>query len=503
MMIILLLAVPAVLGLFCLISRSSSLCRYILCASAVFHFTLVILLGIDHTGTIASGWIGLDDTGFLFLGITSLLFLGSSVYTFGYLKSETKNEKKDLEEHFFFKNSHNSVFVGCMLLFLSTMSLVTVSRHLGLMWIAIEATTLSSAPLIYYHRHHRSLEAVWKYILICSVGIALAMLGNFFIVVAGSHIEGIGTLLALDDLLSHARELNPIWMKAAFVLCLVGYGTKMGLAPMHNWLPDAHSEAPSSVSALLSGALLNCAFLALLRIHTVMIAAGLGQTSRTLFILLGLVSLVFAAVFIIGQKDFKRMLAYSSVEHMGIIALGIGIGGIGIGGSLFHAINHSLIKGMLFMTAGNIMTAYQTKTISDVRGLIYLRPLTAVLWLAGGLAITGLPPFGTFLSELTILGGMTDSGQYAVAAVYLFALGVIFAALMAKVLPMVFSLPNEKDEKLLHRVKKSDGESVRVEPFWSIAPLAVFGSFSLVLGLYMPPWLSALLNRVSQYLGGQ
>lgn len=503
MMITLLLAVPSVLGLVCLMSRRSNLCRYILCAAAVFHFTLVILLGMGHTSTVSPGWIGLDDTGLLFLGITSLLFLGASVYTFGYLKSETKDEKKDLEEHFFFKNSHNSVFVGCMLFFLSTMSLVTVSRHLGLMWVAIEATTLSSAPLIYYHRHHRSLEAVWKYILICSVGIALAMLGNFFIVVAGSHIAGIHHLLALDDLLNHARDLNPTWMKAAFALCLVGYGTKMGLAPMHNWLPDAHSEAPSSVSALLSGALLNCAFLALLRIHRVMIAAGLGQISKTLFILLGLISLVFAAVFIIGQKDFKRMLAYSSVEHMGILAVGIGIGGIGIGGSLFHAINHSLIKGMLFMTAGNIMTAYQTKSISDVKGLIYLRPVTAVLWLAGGLAITGLPPFGTFLSELTILGGMTDSGSYAVAFVYLFALGVIFAALMARVLPMVFSPLDEIDEKPLSHGKKFSAESMRSEPFWSIAPLAVFGSFSLVLGLYMPSWLSKLLTSASLYLGGQ
>jgi len=320
------------------------------------------------------------------------------------------------------------------------------------------------------------------------------MLGNFFIVVAGSNIEGIGSLLALDDLLRHAKDLNPTWMKAAFVLCLVGYGTKMGLAPMHNWLPDAHSEAPSSVSALLSGALLNCAFLALLRIHTVMIAAGQGETSRSLFVLLGLVSLVFAAVFIIGQKDFKRMLAYSSVEHMGIIALGIGIGGIGIGGSLFHAVNHSLIKGMLFMTAGNIMTAYQTKNISDVKGLIYLRPVTAVLWLAGGVAITGLPPFGTFLSKLTILGAMTDSGHWAVAIIYLFALGVIFAALMAKVLPMVFS---PLDEEIL-----PGAQAVSAEPFWSIAPLAVFGFFSLLLGLYMPSWLFKLLSHVSLSLGG-
>lgn len=501
MMIWALLIVPAAFGLFCLLSRSSSLCRYLLVISALFHSTMVVVLACHRELAPPSGWIGLDDAGLLFLGITSLLFSGAAIYTFGYIKAEGNSPIKDMEEHFFFKNSHNAVFVGCMLFFLATMSLVTVSRHLGLMWVAIEATTLSSAPLIYYHRHHRSLEAVWKYILICSVGIALAMLGNFFIVVAGANIEGAGPLMALDDLIGHAPGLNPAWMKAAFVLCLVGYGTKMGLAPMHNWLPDAHSEAPSSISALLSGALLNCAFLVLLRIHTVMIAAGLGDTSRMLFVLLGLVSLAFAAVFIIGQKDFKRMLAYSSVEHMGIIALGLGIGGMGITGSMFHAVNHSLIKGMLFMTAGNIMAARQTKTIAEVKGLIYTRPLTAMLWLAGALAIVGMPPFGTFLSELTILGAMLDSGHFFVAGAYLLALGIIFAAFTAKALPMIFSPPDGSSqvtpENKLHK------PSVKKEPVWSIAPLALFGFLSLMLGIYMPPWLSGLLDGISRSLGGQ
>ncbi|GAB6143831.1 proton-conducting transporter transmembrane domain-containing protein [Desulfocicer niacini] len=496
-----LLLLPASLGLFCLLSRSSSLCRYLLVISAFCHSAMVVFLAFHRELALPSKWMGLDDAGFLFLCVTSLLFSGAAIYTFGYLKAEGESPIKDMEEHFFFKNSHNAVFVGCMLFFLATMTLVTVSRHLGLMWVAIEATTLSSAPLIYYHRHHRSLEAVWKYILICSVGIALAMLGNFFIVVAGTHINGAGPLMALDDLLHHAPELNPAWMKAAFVLCLVGYGTKMGLAPMHNWLPDAHSEAPSSISALLSGALLNCAFLVLLRIHTVMIAAGLGDTSRMLFVLLGLVSLAFAAVFIIGQKDFKRMLAYSSVEHMGIIALGLGIGGMGITGSLFHAVNHSLIKGMLFMTAGNIMSAHQTKTIVDVKGLIYTRPLTAMLWLAGGLAIVGMPPFGTFLSELTILGAMLDSGHFFVAGAYLLALGIIFAAFTAKVLPMIFSPP--LDPPQVAPGKKEDAPCAEKEPLWSIAPLALFGFLSFVLGIYMPPWLSGLLDGISRSLGGQ
>jgi hydrogenase-4 component F len=227
-----------------------------------------------------------------------------------------------------------------------------------------------------------------------------------------------------------------------------------------------------------------------------MTAAGLGQTSGRLFMILGLISLVIAAIFIIGQKDFKRMLAYSSVEHMGIIALGIGVGGIGISGSIFHAVNHSLIKGMLFMTAGNLMTSYQTKDIAGVSGLIYTRPVTAILWLAGTIAIIGSPPFGIFLSELTILGAMVDKARYGVAAVYLLTLGIIFAALSAKVLPMVFSQPpGQTDPK--------NTSPTDPEPAWSIAPLAVFGILSLILGIYMPPWLAKVLDGITLYVGGQ
>ncbi len=496
MMVWLVFMVPAAAGIICFLSPSKTLCRYLLCMAAVLH-SLMVGWQWFHRETIpGSDWVGLDDAGLVFLSITSLLFLGSSVYTFGYLKTEDQGHRRDMEENIFFKNSNDAVFTGCLLFFLSTMSLVTVSRHLGLMWVAIEATTLSSAPLIYYHRHHRSLEAVWKYLLICSIGIALAMLGNFFIVVAGSDIGAQGSLLSLDTLMTNATRLNPTWLKAAFVLCLVGYGTKMGLAPMHNWLPDAHSEAPSSVSALLSGALLNCAFLVLLRIHVVMTAAGLGQTSSRLFMILGLISMVIAAIFIIGQKDFKRMLAYSSVEHMGIIALGIGAGGIGISGSIFHAVNHSLVKGMMFMTAGNLMTSCRTKEIAGVRGLIHTRPVTAMLWLAGTIALIGSPPFGTFLSELTILGAMVTNGRYGVAGVYLATLGIIFAALSAKVLPMVFSQPEGS-------AGPENTFQADPEPAWSVAPLAVFGIFSLVLGVYMPPWLSKVLDGITLYVGGQ
>ena len=196
------------------------------------------------------------------------------------------------------------------------------------------------------------------------------------------------------------------WLKAAFIFLLVGYGTKMGLAPLHNWLPDAHSQAPSLVSALLSGALLNCAFLGILRGHQIMLGAGLGGFSGTLLVFFGLVSMFVAAIFIVGQGHYKRMLAYSSVEHMGILALAVGLGGAAAFGGMLHAMCHSLTKCMLFLLAGNILARYHTYSSYDVHGLRWTIPVTGALWMGGFLAIVGSPPFGLFVSEFRILKGI-------------------------------------------------------------------------------------------------
>ncbi|MDE2290517.1 MAG: NADH dehydrogenase FAD-containing subunit, partial [Elusimicrobia bacterium] len=320
---------------------------------------------------------------------------------------------------------------GCLLLFLATMTLACESRNLGLFWVATEATTLSSAPLIFFHRHHRSLEATWKYLLLCSVGIAVALLGNAFLAAAAPGVPA-----DLDLLLLHARGLDPLWLKGAFILFLVGYGTKMGLAPMHTWLPDAHSESPSLVSALLSGALLNCSFLGILRGQELLAAAGLADFGRGLLVPFGLLSMAVAAVFIQGQADYKRMLAYSSVEHMGILALGVGLGGAGVFGAMLHAVNHAVVKAMLFLCAGNILAAYKTKSARDVKGVLRALPVSGVLWVAGFLAITGAPPFGPFLSELTILKAAADQGRMWVAAGYLGCLCLVFIGMATPMLGM-------------------------------------------------------------------
>ena len=273
---------------------------------------------------------------------------------------------------------------------------------------------------------------------------------------------------------------------------LVGYGTKMGLAPMHTWLPDAHSESPSLVSALLSGALLNCAFLGILRAHQICVAAGLAPFSQGLLLIFGLLSMAVAAVFILGQSDFKRMLAYSSVEHMGILALGVGLGGAGAFGTALHAVNHSLTKACLFLVAGNILAAYGTKSVADVQGLSRRLPFSGVLWLAGFLAITGSPPFGPFLSELTILKAALDQGRGIVAVGYLALLAVIFIGMANVVLPMAQGRAATRSEQ------RGAGEAL-----WATLPPAALAAMVLVLGVYIPPAMSAVLHEAARSLGGR
>lgn len=490
-----LLLTPALAGLLALFVRPHVPRRVLLVLAALVHAALTASLWVRPAAPLSNGWVGADEASLVFLSITSLLFLVAAFYAVGYLREQAHDARiDDFEEDGFFTNFPEARFTACLLFFLATMTLVIVSRHLGLLWVAVEATTLASAPLIYFHRHHRSLEATWKYLLICSVGIALALLGNFFLVMAASHGQS-HVVLTVDALQERAASLDPMWLKAAFVLLLVGYGTKMGLAPLHTWLPDAHSEAPSVISALLSGALLNCAFLGILRVHGILFASGLGAFSQELLIGFGLFSMGVAAVFIIGQADFKRMLAYSSVEHMGVLALGVGIGGMAGFGALLHAVNHSLTKAMLFLAAGNLLAAYHTKSTTETRGVLKLLPWTGVLWLAGFLAITGAPPFGLFVSEITILQGALRTGHTFVAVVYLSLLATIFVGMASIVLPMAYGLPAKG------AVAPSSELASRREPIWSVAPPAVLGLAVLILGLYIPPRLADLLQHAATAVG--
>lgn len=478
---------PAIAGLLVFVVPWERGRRALMLITATGHAALVASWWSHRPSPLFGGWLAVDALGLLMLTIASGLFLVAATYAVGYLEREGHGTRADFfDRGRLFRNEPDTVFVSGLLFFLAAMSLVTVSHHFGLLWVAIEATTLTSAPLIYFHRHQRSLEATWKYLLIGSVGIAVALLGTFFLVAAAS-LDGVHVPALVSEFVRHGGDLDHKWLKAAFVAIMVGYGTKVGLAPLHSWLPDAHSEAPSVVSALLSGALLNTAFLGILRVFQVMVAAGLEGYARDLLLLFGFLSMFLAAAFIIAQMDYKRMLAYSSVEHMGVIAVGVGIGGVASSGAMLHAVNHSVAKVLLFLVAGNVLAFYRTKNVGEVSGLARVLPLSGALWLVGFLAITGTPPFGAFLSEFTILRGAVDGGRALVAAGYLALLGVVFVGMATAFLHM----------------SQGPATADRAHESWlEVAPPAVLAGVALLLGVYVPPGLSAVASEAARAIGG-
>ena len=487
-----LILVPLLAAVASVFIRADRPRRALLVGTAAVHALLAGGVGLHPPEVAPEAWMGFDAAGRLFLGIASLLFLAVSAYAAHWLGGEARGRQTEEDTGQWFVNAPEAVFTACLLVFLSTMTLVTASRHLGVLWVAVEATTLATAPLIYFHRQPRSLEATWKYLLVCSVGIALALLGNFLVVIASSTAPGGagGTLLAAE-LAARGSLLQASWLKAAFVFLLVGYGTKMGLVPMHTWLPDAHSEAPSPVSALLSGALLNCAFLGILRAHALCAGAGLGNFSGALLAGFGLVSMLVAAAFLANSQDYKRMLAYSSVEHMGLLALGAGLGGAAMYGAMLHAVNHSVVKAALFMVAGNLLLAFRTKAVARVGGAVRMLPVSGGLWLAGLFAITGSPPFGTFASEFIVLREAFGRGRagMVVAVAALVALGIAFAGMSRVMLGMALGRASAGVEP---------GKE-RAPAYW---PALVLLTVSLMLGLWIPRGLAEALAQAARLLGG-
>jgi hydrogenase-4 component F len=447
-----------------------------LLAGGALHAGGVLVAWIRPPEPAFGGWMLLDAPGKLVLTVTSALFLTCAVYAQGYLARRADRD--------------NRVFVGGLLVLLSAMTAVALAQHLGLLWVAIELTTLATAPLIYFNHNALSLEAAWKYLLVCSLGIALALLGTFFLALSSAGPGGPHTLL-VKDLAAAGPSLSRPWVRAAFVFLLVGYGTKMGLAPLHSWKPDAYGEAPGILGAMLSGGVTNLAFLAIVRIVHVCAAAGEGRFVRDSLVGIGLLSMALAAVFMVGQRDFKRMLAYSSVEHMGILALGIGVGGAAASGAFFHMVNNGLVKGVLFLAAGNIHRAYGSKVTDKVRGAAQRLPFSGPLFLAGFLAVTGSPPFSPFFSELAILNGALQGGRWWVAGLFLLFLSVIFVGMGTTVLKVVQGEPLEKEWST------GLGDS----PLTAGPPLALM-SLVLLLGLWLPQGLRGLFDAAASLVGG-
>lgn len=421
-----------------------------------------------------AGWVYLDPLGKVILIPTSVLFMICAVYAVGYLAYRQERS--------------NRVLCMGLLACLSAMTLVTVAHHLGLMWLAIETTTLAMAPLIYFNHNARSVEATWKYMLICSVGIALALLGLFFLAYS-TIVARMEPTLLLGPLVAQAGSLSPAWLNAAFVFLLVGFGTKMGLAPLHTWKPDAYGEAPGLVGALLAGGLVNCAFLGIIRIFQICMASGNAVFFQDTLVIMGLISMAFAAVFMVGQADFKRMLAYSSVEHVGILAVAIGLGKGALFGALLHVINNSLTKGVLFLSSGNIHRSYGSKSCDVVKGALKRLPWSGGLFLAGFFAITGSPPFSPFISEFTIINSSFAQGKNFTGVLFLIFLAVIFIGMASTVLPLALG---EEPRDL--------AETDYQDRFLTVAPPLFLMGLVLLFGLWLPAPLTQLLNDAARLL---
>ena len=447
---------------------------------AALHLVLLAWIALAPPPPLAGGWLALDPLGGLVLALVSVVFSAIAVYALGWMRREDPRGGR--------------WFVSALLVFLASASAIALTHHFGVLWVAMEATTLATAPLIYDPRDRHSLEAVWKYLLVCSVGIALALLGTFFLAgaqlaVAGDH----GRALVLDDLAARAPRLDPVWLRAAFVLLLIGYGTKMGLAPMHAWLPDAHGEAPSPISALLSGALLNLAFLAVLRGLQVVLASGDAGFARALLVGFGLLSIVVAAAFLLGQENYKRMLAYSSVEQMGLLVAGAGLAGPAAWGALLVMLCGSFAKAALFLSSGSILLRHGTKRTREVTGIGATLPITAALFVAGFFAISGAPPFGTFVGEIALVSGAVGSGRTGLALVLLALQAAIFVAIGRSVFAMVFAPV----------AGHAAGAPVRVpESRWLTLPPFVLLALAAWLGLALPGSLREVLAAAARSIGG-
>jgi len=471
-----LVAVPALGAVGAYVHREEGYRTAWLVAAAVAHLAIVSLVWVTRPDPALAGWIAAEGLGLLVLTVLSLLFLAAAMYTVGYLRHESPRGGR--------------LFVTCLLTFLGAGSLVALSQHLGLLWVGMEATTLSVAPLIFHRHDRRSLEAVWTYLVMSSVGIALALLGTFFMATAQFSAPAADRPLVLADLVRSAQRLDPAWLKAAFVFLLAGYGTKMGLAPMHTWKPDTYGEAPPLVGALMAGGLTSLAFLGVARTTQVVEAAGLGSFAQPVLVGFGMISLVLAAVFVLGQSDLKRLLAYSSVEHMGLLVLGLGLGGVGAYGSALHVVNNALAKGLLFLAVGNVALATGTASTAETQGLGRALPVSAALLTVGLFAATGSPPFGPFLSEFMILRAALSGGHVVLALVVIGLLVTVFGGMALRILRVVHGEPSQQP--------RGDTEGI-----WLIAAPLALALAVLMLGSYIPEPLERVLGQAAAALGGR
>jgi hydrogenase-4 component F len=425
---------------------------------------------------------GLTAVLILLIGVVGFL---NGFYSVGYMRQDLAHGE--------IKERDISRYYGFYHIFLLTMVISAISNNMAILWAAVEATTLGSAFLVGFYRHKTSAESAWKYVLICSVGLGFALYGTILTYSnAFSVVHNAQQAMLWTELMKTAPSLDPQMMKLAFAFIVIGFGTKAGLFPMHTWLPDAHSEAPSPASALLSGVLLKCALFAVVRYYAIAVQAVGKDFPQTILLTFGLLTVGVAVFFILVQKDIKRKLAYSSVEHVGIIATGLGIGGaLGVFAALLHTINHSITKSLLFCTSGNIALKYGTRDSDKIRGMLKVMPFTALMFSAGLFTVAGSPPFNIFVSEFMTMTAGLRSGYFWQMVLFLLLLVVAFVALVVLVSETVLG-PRPTD------VPPGDGNWLTLLPF------GILFVFMAGLGIYLPDPLNQLLHgAVGVVLGGK
>ncbi|MDR3438349.1 hydrogenase 4 subunit F [Telmatospirillum sp.] len=448
--------------------------------------SFVLVLSIMIVGQVIDGnqltafgdWLYVDALGAVFLMVIGVVGFLTGLYSIGYIRHDLASGALDAGKM--------KIYYGFFSLFLFTMLLAASSNNIVMMWVAVEATTLGSAFLVGVYGQKSSLEAAWKYVIICTVGVAFGLYGTVLAYANGSDVLGNSRDAILwTTLAAHATSLDPMLAKLSFVFVLIGFGTKAGLFPMHAWLPDAHSEAPSPISALLSGVLLKCALLVIIRYYAITVRAVGPEFPQLLVLILGSLSIIVAAPLFFIQQDLKRKLAYSSIEHIGLIAVGLGLGGpLGVGAALLHTINHSLAKALLFCGAGNVMMKFGTRDLGSVKGLMRVAPVSGLLLMAGALALAGFPPFNVFVSEFLIFVAGLKAGYFWLMLVCALFFTITVAGLIQIVANSVLG--------------KSPATMATGDVGWRpILPMAILLLLVLTMGVAVPQPVSRLLQSAT------
>ncbi|MBN2408078.1 MAG: hydrogenase 4 subunit F [Elusimicrobia bacterium] len=480
-MLLFVLTVPLVLAFLPFLIKNHKVTGYINAAGYA-----VILAGVAsivfNAGTVSYwGFFYVDALSKVFMITIGAVCFTASLYSIGYIEGDLRDKTITLKKA--------GIYYSLFNLFSFSMLLATAVNNMGMLWVAVELTTLASAFLVGFYNKRESVEAAWKYLIICSAGIALALLGTilmYYTVSAQGNLRN----LNWTDVLSVSHRLNPEILKIAFICILAGYGTKAGLAPMHTWLPDAHSQAPAPVSAMLSGVLIKTSLYAILRFAVIVNKACGHGFSNNLFILFGLFSLGLSSAFILVQKDIKRLLAYHSIEHIGIIAVGIGIGGAaGLYGALLHVFNHALTKALMFFGAGNIVRKYGSHNMHRIKGVLQSMPFAGFIIILAVFALGGSPPFSIFISEMIILFAGFNAGSYLTSGLFLLFIAVIFGALVQHYCKMIFG-PKPADMP------------VSSSPYFERASFVFLFIFIVVLGLNIPQGFNRLLTDAAGILKG-